>query len=185
MPRAGCSQNGPGSSSRPPARQAAGWTGRPGHHRDGVPVSELSFRRAGGPGGLPTASLHPPWAPESASFLFSWREMRNICIFQPCQSRISALPLSLPVAGCGPANSHGRPSADGGGPGDAVCPLARAVVPKDHGHLPFPGLRPEVGTQVPAGLPFAGRGAPGLLPELGGGRLLPGSSLGLPWYRCV
>lgn len=186
MPRAGCSQNGPGSSLSA-ACEAGCWVDRagPGHHRDGVPVSELSFWWAGGPGGLLTTSLHPPWAPESASFLFPWREMRNICIFQPCQPRISAFPLSFPVSGCGPANSHGRPSADGGGLGDAGCRLLGLLSQRTTDMCRFRFWRPEVGTQVPAGLPLAGRGAPGLLPELGGGCLLPGSSLRLPRYRLV
>lgn len=164
MQRAGCSKLALGSPLLS-ARQAAG-AGLPLGTGCSCP-SLASCRRAGG---LPLmASLHPPWAQSLTSFLFHWREMRNICIFQPCKPKISGFSPSLSVPGCGRANSHWRPPADG----SAAYPLARAVVTKDKGMYRFQFWRPEAGPPGASRLALCRKDAP--RPPARAGRWLPPS----------
>lgn len=167
MQRAGCSKLALGSPLL---------LGR-GYHGDGVFLSKLSSRPAGGQGAFsswPPCILHGP----RVSLRFSHgREMRNICIFQPCKPKISGFSPSLSVPGCGRANSHWCSPADG----TAVYPLAWAVVTKDNGMRRFQFWRPEAGPPGASRLALCRKDAP--RPPARAGRVA--ASLGTCLWVCV
>lgn len=136
--------------------------------RDGVFLSKLSFRPAGrwpSPHGLPASSM----GPESRFVSLPLEGDEKYCIFQPRKPKISGFSPSLSVPGCGRANSHWRPPADG----SAASPLARAVVTKDKGMCRFQFWRPEAGPPGASRLALCRKDAP--RPPARAGRWLPPS----------